>query len=404
MDVRVNGSMKNTEQEPLLVVGASVRAAAFSAARAGYRPLAADLFNDVDLRRLCPSHRVVDYPHGLIAASRHFPAAPWIYTGGLENYPDIVDELAAMRPLLGNGGTALRAVRDPFQVAEALRQQDVSFPMTLPVSKKVSRRGDWLLKRIRSSGGSGVRIWRGQSFARSRAAEFVLQKRIDGRPCAAVFIAAQGDPKLVGVTEQLVGTPWCGARGFQYAGSIGPFRLNARQRDRWQRIGSCLASEFHLTGIFGVDAVATEHEIWPVEINPRYTASVEVLERALNIHAVRWHVDACREGRLPDLAATNTRPWCGKVILYAEHPTEIGRDLGAKIAELEQSPGDDLWPSVADIPQPQERIRSGRPIMTLFASARSRAALLKRLKQLAAFVRSQDTASANAASGVVRRL
>jgi predicted ATP-grasp superfamily ATP-dependent carboligase len=119
---------------------------------------------------------------------------------------------------------------------------------------------------------------------------------------------------------------------------------------------------------------------------------------------VRWHVEACREGRLPNLAAKNTRPWCGKAILYAEHPTEIGRDLRAKIAELQQSAGDDLWPSVADIPSPSQNIHRGRPIMTLFARAESRAALLKRLKQLAAFVRSQDTASAKAPSGVVRRL
>ena len=39
----------------LILIGASVRAAAFSALRAGLRPWCADLFGDLDLRQRCPS-------------------------------------------------------------------------------------------------------------------------------------------------------------------------------------------------------------------------------------------------------------------------------------------------------------------------------------------------------------
>src|SRR5262245_28665656 len=39
----------------LLIFGASVRAAAFSALRAGMRPWCADLFADADLRGRCPA-------------------------------------------------------------------------------------------------------------------------------------------------------------------------------------------------------------------------------------------------------------------------------------------------------------------------------------------------------------
>ena len=51
----------------LLIFGASTRAAAFSALRAGLRPWCADLFGDADLVSRCPTIRMPagDYPHGI---------------------------------------------------------------------------------------------------------------------------------------------------------------------------------------------------------------------------------------------------------------------------------------------------------------------------------------------------
>lgn len=66
----------------LVVVGASVRAIAGSAARAGFIVHAADLFGDLDLRELAATVETVrPYPAGLPAAIAAFPPAPWIYTG-----------------------------------------------------------------------------------------------------------------------------------------------------------------------------------------------------------------------------------------------------------------------------------------------------------------------------------
>ena len=52
----------------LLIFGASVRAAAFSALRAGLQPWCADLFADADLRARCPTIRVPAevYPDGFL--------------------------------------------------------------------------------------------------------------------------------------------------------------------------------------------------------------------------------------------------------------------------------------------------------------------------------------------------
>src|SRR5262245_65865579 len=99
----------------LLILGASARAAAFSALRAGLEPWCADLFVDADLGCRCAAHRVaaLGYPEALEELARQAPPAPWLYTGGMEHYPDLVDRIAKRRPLWGNLGEVLRLARSP---------------------------------------------------------------------------------------------------------------------------------------------------------------------------------------------------------------------------------------------------------------------------------------------------
>src|SRR5205807_493928 len=91
--------------EHLLIVGASARSAAFSVLRAGLRPECADLFADADLRARCPVWCAPpkDYPGGFLDLPAFAAPGPWLYTGGLENRPELIDELARRRqPLWGN--------------------------------------------------------------------------------------------------------------------------------------------------------------------------------------------------------------------------------------------------------------------------------------------------------------
>src|SRR4051812_15417928 len=79
--------------QPLLLLGASVRAAAWSALRGGLvQPWCIDLFADADLQRACTARTIppTDYPHDFLAAARQAPPGPWLYTGALENYPDLI--------------------------------------------------------------------------------------------------------------------------------------------------------------------------------------------------------------------------------------------------------------------------------------------------------------------------
>src|SRR5262249_42652458 len=93
----------------VIIIGASVRAAAASAYRAGLRPWCADLFADRDLQRLGPMRRITRYPDEFREVLREAPPkVPLIYTGGLENYPRL---LAGYKgPLWGNDSFVLRQI------------------------------------------------------------------------------------------------------------------------------------------------------------------------------------------------------------------------------------------------------------------------------------------------------
>ena len=74
--------------------------------------------------------------------------------------------------------------------------------------------------------------------------------------------------------------------------------LRTRRRKTLNAIrqaGRVVASELGLLGLFGIDLVIREDGV-PVflEINPRYTASVECIERAHGISAIDLHLRACR--------------------------------------------------------------------------------------------------------------
>lgn len=76
----------------VILLGASTRAAAVSARRAGWTPWCADLFADADLQRIAAFRKVAleTYPRGLLDALADAPPGPVVYTGALENWPNLI--------------------------------------------------------------------------------------------------------------------------------------------------------------------------------------------------------------------------------------------------------------------------------------------------------------------------
>jgi predicted ATP-grasp superfamily ATP-dependent carboligase len=324
---------------------------------------AIDQFADRDLKRVadcvvCPPDR---YPDAIPQLAARFPPGPVLYTGGLENSPHVIRELAAQRELWGNPPEVLARVRDPYTLFPALEEAGFATPRLVPPGEPCPTEGRWLRKPLRSGGGLGIRFARAGEAA---SPDHYFQEFIDGVPMSAVFI----DCDLFGVTEQFIGEPWLHAKKFAYCGNIGPALIPAQAAETLLRIGRAIAE---LRGAWGIDFILADDVPYCHEVNPRYTASTEVLEHATGSAIYRM--------------ATTEKPVTavGKAIYYAPHAVRFPQS-GPWDADLT---GDfDPWriPGFADIPEPGGVIDAGHPVLTFFATGSTPAEVRERLQSRAA--------------------
>jgi predicted ATP-grasp superfamily ATP-dependent carboligase len=352
----------------VLILGASARAAAFSALRCGLRPFCADYFADGDLRAVCPWQRVnsEQSARDFSAISDSLPPTPWFYTGGFENHPELVEHISRRHPLWGADATTLRAVRNPVEVSNVFGGAGIRCPAVRLSPRGLPRDGSWLIKPIASGAGRGIKPFAGPSDV-ARPSHY-YQERLDGPSFSALFIGTAAGARLIGVTRQLIGVA---GHAFGYGGSIGPCRIAAAAAAQLQRLGNVLSASFGLAGWFGVDYVLSRGIPWPVEINPRYTASVEVHELALRRSLLEDHQRACEGRALEDekrgVYGSGQLIVVGKLILHARKPL-----VAPEIIPDENETADPFAiPAMADIPEPGSRFDPGEPVLTLFARAGS---------------------------------
>jgi predicted ATP-grasp superfamily ATP-dependent carboligase len=358
------------QQRRILLFGASTRAAAFSALRAGLGPWCADLFADRDLKQCCDVRSARGkYPGAYLEMLHGDPPGPWMYTGGLENHPRLVAEMSRLRKLWGNDAGVLKRARNPQFVADALRTEGLPCPAVAPgggmPSATVWGGRRWLVKPLRGAGGHGIAFWT-EDQPRTAGRNQYVQEFIDGDAVAAIYLADVQSVELLGLTRQLVGSAFCHARRFQYCGSIGALEISQALRAGLQRVGEVLTAACQLRGLFGVDGVLRDDTFWPVEVNPRYTASVEVLEYATGLPALGRHAAAFdpEAPRVVRLGAGNGL--VGKAICMARRDLVFPAAGPWDSALRKPAPLEEM-PDFADIPERGEHIKAGRPVLTLFA-------------------------------------
>ena len=358
----------------IVIAGVSTRAAAESAAKAGFTVTAIDAFGDLDQH---PSVHSLALPndadegftaHAAARAAREIDCHAAAYLSPFENHPRAVDALTAGRSLWGNPPDVLRRVRDPFLVAGSLRRQGFATPITrvdVPnspelASPKPSGEGGWLLKPFRSGGGQAIRRW----SAGTRVPEsHYAQEYIDGVPASIVFVAAGGRAVPLGVSHQLVGEAAFGADGYRYCGNLLASSdddvLTPRVVESAIALAYHVTKEFGIVGLNGIDLIVREGVPYPIEINPRWSGSMELVERQYGLSMFRVHAAACVSGALPDfdlVRARQTQSVIGKAIVFAREDLVTG-DTRSWLSDE----------TIRDVPRPGERIPAGQPICTVFA-------------------------------------
>ena len=394
----------------VVIAGVSARGMAESAVRAGYSVVAFDAYADLDLTAIADTRQVTPYSAraAAIAARRGAPGPPngaprhngaardavggdaVCYVSNFENHPAALRHLSRDRELWGNSPATIASARNPRGWGQALADAGIIVPRirtTAPRSGTADALARWMLKPRRSGGGHGVQVWRpGMPLPRG----YVLQERIAGTAGSIVFAADGRRAVPIAITRQLIGEQTFGAPPFRYCGNIlAPAREPVWGDDTplWREavaIAAIATRAFGLAGVNGIDFIVRHGHPVPIEINPRFTAAMELAERRDGISIFGAHVAGCTRvlSRYAPLRAhvrahvpayvrarAHGEGAAGKAIVFARHALTVGSAVSRWVA------GED----VRDIPRPGSPIPSGAPICSVFAEAPTTAACRARL-------------------------
>ena len=363
---------KKSGNKRILIAGVSTRALVESAADGHHCVISLDYFGDRDQRDRVAGYSLMrDFnlpcsAENLLNAGRNIDCDAVVYLSNLENHPGILKKLTAGRALLGNAPAVIRRVRDWRVLRKFCSQSGIPFPATLLPGEEIhaNREKNWLLKPVRSGGGHGICPW----DSRTLRADEILQAYVPGIPASALFAADGKKSVLLGLTEQLIGQQALGVSGQRWCGNL--FPLDAPQGDRlFSEIKTAIDAFtrfFGLRGLNGMDFIAGPAQkglprYFFLEINPRYTAAMELVEQATGLNLFSVHMDAM-EGKLPGDCFLDgiTKRYSAKGIVFSRRHLTIGKT--GTWADRHRK----------DIPFSGDKIEPGNPICSVFARGKSR--------------------------------
>jgi predicted ATP-grasp superfamily ATP-dependent carboligase len=367
----------------LVVVATSARMLAQSARRAGLRPIALDLFGDLDTRRAArwisianPQRKDLD-PHRMEAALARLAELPrmmgWIAGGGFEDRLDVMEQCAQSLALIGNDACTVAAIKQPAEFFRVLDGYGIGHPETRstpPVG------AGWLSKRIGGTGGWHVRrlpVGRSTVAATrlpSRLPSVYYQRESAGVPMSALFLANGKEARLVGFNRLLHGA--VGDRPYVFQGAIGPMVLPETTTKDVRNAVSRIAAHFELAGLNSIDFLLENGHVSVLEINPRPSATLALHDERMQAGLIDAHIAACRRRLLPGEELASSASISGLRIVYSRTQFVSGPRSCARLQKLG-------W--CHDIGREGTMTASGDPLCSVSARAHSEAAVLALLAQ-----------------------
>lgn len=342
----------------VIVVAQSARALAVSARRAGFAPLAIDVFGDEDTRKvslamitleggLSSGLRAIAVADAVEALIRGYGPVGLVYGSGFEHHAELIAALARMTRVFGNDARTLARAKDPIVFAQICAGAGVPHPQI--ALRRPDEPEGWLMKRRGGAGGAHIQ-------AATRDGEVppdaYFQHRVKGQSISASFVADGTHESIVGLSGQWTApTP---RTPFRYGGAVGPIDLDAERTEDIERAVRRLSREFGLVGLNSADFLVSDDAAWLIEINPRPGATLDVFDSDQD-PLLAIHLAAC-DGRMSTPAA-RTAPKAAQLV-YASCDATL---------QFQSSLPD--W--IADRPARGTRIKAGDPLCTVLASAGS---------------------------------
>lgn len=408
----------------LVLLGSSVRAMAQSCQYLNLPVWAVDQFADSDCcavtnritQKELEDVTIDDFPQDL--------SLVFLPGGGTENHVSLADQLARSFSWCGLSGEELRAIRDPKCLFPIAQQCGLKTPATFFFSDKNKksdldrielenlRPDQWLWKSGDRGGGLGVSDIETSDVLKyllSIQAEGYLQEKIHAIAFGATMILSQdGEPEWIGASRLLIaGNPLPNSLlsdnasedhqpdhpsssrrtdyPYLFGGAIGPVSLPQSVIDRLLALAKHCYQHFGIKGWFQVDFMLNEqHEIWLLEINPRWSATMEIYERIQGRslvlpHLRAWGIEAIEHSFPKPIL----HPFVLKYVVYASSTFTWTAEISQKATAINRQAIDDSgWPLLADLPQEDTTFETGMPILTILASGSHLADIYQRTHQL----------------------
>lgn len=395
----------------LCLMGASCRAAAQAAQRAGVEDLHAwDDFIDADLSEIAHASPLAlldcnELPSGV------FDRMPLVLCGGMENKPGLVHSLIELGAICGVTAESIQDLRSIDRWQSWALRAEVGWPETLPANELFhpanfsdyrTTTHRWLVKPRWGAGGIHVRSLDSlQGGIPVIQPDDYLQRYIDGISIGVTYCSDRNQTRLVGIAQAIPSELLEAPLEFIYTGNIAPYRLSKEAYRKVQRFGQLVPQETYLQGLWQADfQLDSDGQVWLLEINPRWSASMELHETLQEVSWMQEHLRILQHGMQVPRMPSGSDPqdqlindrMLAKGILYAPTTIRVNAEQVDRLWQVRwRGSYRELLSStfrLADIPRlsasddPTQglELASGTPIATILCSGVSQEDLIGKLR------------------------
>ena len=358
--------------QPFLVAGATCRPVARSMIEAGFACRAIDLFADWDTQAICAVEQAASMAAIEQRAIETLGGNRLVLASGGENFAFIQGDKpdqAMNDSLLGSNIAAIRRARDPFFLQQILN--DAGIP-TLKVQRNRPPNDQWIWKPFQSGGGTGVRRLSTPATSSDTRPPLsqngYFQQFQTGPVIGAAFLADNESCEVFALSNQLVGR--IGQNEFTWVGASLLSSFPQEPQQQIAKIGRAVAKRTGLIGWFGIDFILDcDQQPLMIEVNPRYTSTMEIWERQTGRSLFALHHKACHGTPLSNLTLPGkTKPGAGIIVksyLYNRNssklPLHVTKEVFEKLVAATDCSNENF---ITDVPNIGTQIGVGDPVCT----------------------------------------
>ncbi len=208
---------------------------------------------------------------------------------GFEGKYNLLRKANEILPLYTNSLSVFNCLENPKLFFETLKLLKVPFPQVNLSADSLENLGsDWILKDLGSSGGRGNK----KLFGRKSKSSEYFQKQLLGTAVSLSFLADGQHIIPLGYSKPI--TTKQSNLPFVFCGLDGPIELNDSIDQEALRISKLIVQKFKLRGFNGIDFLVSDKAVHFLDLNPRITASFEILQESHSFCFFEKHIHLTR--------------------------------------------------------------------------------------------------------------